>query len=289
MDFDTEWAERVGRVTGGFSKTEESLLGFISGAPHEAAFFSMQELCAASGVSKPIVIEFYRKLGYDDFKTFREGVKRFYAQHIDSFRASSATFRTISTLEELIAASAEVDARSVRRMADYLSRETLESAANRLLQSETAFLFGPGTGLYPAHYLSERLRRYRIRTHLIESDLQHLAEELFPMGSKDFLVIFEYSTESGIYERVMDYAAAAGAGILLVTDYLNVGLVNRADLVAVVARGEVGFKNSMAVPMAFVNLLTLTIELVGHEKTQHDLKSLEEMRERYAFSYAKTS
>jgi DNA-binding MurR/RpiR family transcriptional regulator len=61
--------------------------------------------------------------------------------------------------------------------------------------------------------------------------------------------------------------------------------VNSADSVIVVNRGEINFKNSMAVPMAFANLLILTIELIGGERIQADLMEIEEKREKFGLSY----
>lgn len=285
MAVNTEWAERVGRASSSFTRTETLLMDYLAQFPHEAAFMSLKELCEASGISKPVVIEFYRKLGYDSFKEFRGGLQSFYAQGIDSYRASTITFRSISTIEELIENAIEIDARSLRRLASYLSKEELESLAGGLLEADRLYLYGPGTGFYPAHYLHERLKRYRLDVHLVGNDLQHLAEELFPLKSGDLLLVFDYLPKKTILERVLSFASDAGARTILIADQVDVRLVNRADTVVVVNRGEINFKNSMAVPMAFANLLLLTVELLGAETVQSELKGIEEKREKYGLSY----
>ncbi len=284
MGIDTDWAERVGRVSNALTKTEETLMSFITHAPHESAFMSLRQLCDSSGVSKPVVIDFYRKLGYEGFKEFREGIRGLYAQHIDSYRASAAAFRNISSVVELVSAAADVDARSLQRMGAYLPPDQIEEAARRIVSAPATYLFGPGTGFYPAHYLYERLKRYRLNVHLVGADPQHLAEELFPMNPADVLLVFEYQPEAEIFARIMGCAAEIGAYIILVTDPVDVRLVSRADMVIVVNRGEVGFKNSMAVPMSFANLLLLAVELSAGEGATEKLKRLEETRERYALS-----
>lgn len=285
MAINTDWAERIGRASADFTRTETLLVDYLTRVPHEAAFLSLGGLCEASGISKPVVIDFYRKLGYNGFKEFREGLQSFYAQHIDSYRASTITFRGISTIEELIESAIEIDVRSIRRLAAYLSKDELESAAKRLLGAGRIYLYGPGTGHYPAHYLFERLKRYRLDVHLVGNDVQHLAEELFPIGEGDQLMAFDYLPKNTILERVLKYAEDAGAGSILVSDQLDVRLVNSADSVIVVNRGEINFKNSMAVPMAFANLLILTIELIGGERIQADLMEIEEKREKFGLSY----
>jgi DNA-binding MurR/RpiR family transcriptional regulator len=285
MAINTDWAERIGRASADFTRTEAVLMDYLTRVPHEAAFMSLGGLCEASGISKPVVIDFYRKLGYKGFKEFREGLQTFYAQHIDSYRASTITFRSISTIDELIENAIAIDGRSLRRLAEYLSKEELESVARRLLAARRIYLYGPGTGFYPAHYLFERLKRYRLDVHLVGNDVQHLAEELFPVEIGDQLLAFDYLPKKDILERVMSYAADAGAGSILVSDQVDVRLVNSADTVIVVNRGEINFKNSMAVPMAFANLLLLTIELIGGDQIHADLMNLEDKRERFGLSY----
>ncbi len=285
MAINTDWAERIGRASADFTRTETVLMDYLTRVPHEAAFMSLGGLCEASGISKPVVIDFYRKLGYKGFKEFREGLVSFYAQHIDSYRASTITFRGISTIEELIESATEIDVRSLRRLAEYLSKEELESVARRLLEARRIYLYGPGTGFYPAHYLLQRLKRYRLDVHFAGNDVQHLAEELFPMESGDQLLAFDYLPDKSMIEKVLVYAADAGAGSILIADQVDVRLVNRADTVIVVNRGEINFKNSMAVPMAFANLLILTIELIGGERIQEGLMDIEEKREKFGLSY----
>ena len=45
-----------------------------------------------------------------------------------------------------------------------------------------------------------------------------------------------------------------------------------------VNRGDIEFKNSMAVPMNFANLLLLAVELSGGDKLKEKLKELENRR-----------
>ena len=107
------------------------------------------------------------------------------------------------------------------------------------------------------------------------------------LGEGDELFVFDYVPDKHILERVMSFAIDAGAGTTLIADQVDVQLVNRADAVIVVNRGEINFKNSMAVPIAFANLLILTIELIGGEAVQADLRNIEEKREKYGLSYFK--
>ncbi len=269
----------------GFTRSEAVLMEFVTSFPHQAAFMSLKDLCQATHTSKPKVIEFYKKLGYTGYKNFLEGVKGFYEHHIDSYRASTITFKKIKSIDELLQAAIQIDIKALSRMAGYISTDDLLQSARSILDAERIYIFSPGTGYYPGHFLYERLKRYRLDTHLVGNDAQHLAEEIYPMDKNDLLLVFHYFPESKIFEGVMRLAKDAGATVILITGSIYLNLVSLSNKVLFINRGDIEFKNSMAVPMTFANLLLLTVELLGGEDVKKELKYLEEKRDRYALAY----
>lgn len=285
MAVKTDWAQRVSRVSQELTRIESELLDYITRNPQFAAFFSLKELCESTGISKPKVIDFYKKLQYTNFKEFRDGILEFYEQHINSYQASSATFHKIKTLDELIRTAVEVDVNALSRIPGQISTEDLAYVSRSILDAQKVYVYGPGTGYYPAHFLAQRLKRYRIDVHLIAADPQHLAEELFPIGQDDLLLIYHYFHEEQNVLNVMDFARDAGANTIMVSEHIHHSFVERADRILYVNRGEIGFKNSMAVPMAFTNLLLLALELTEGEASQETLKELERKREAFKLSF----
>lgn len=286
MSIDTEWALRVSEASSNFTKSDRLILSFITSRPQDAAFLSLKSLTEKTGTSKPTVIDFYKKLKYGSFKEFLTGVRTFYEHHIDSYRASAVILKKIRSTGELINSLVETEVHSITRIKDYISEDDLLFITGRILNSEKVFIFGPGTGYYPAHFLFQRLKRYRIDVHLIGDDFQHTAEDLFPVGTGDLVLIFNYLPEPDIIEKVMKYCKDADASIVLVTGNIYLSLAPYPDRVIYVNRGEIGFKNSMAVPMAFVNLILLSVELTGGEKVSRYLKKLEEKREEYKLLFS---
>ncbi|RKX86806.1 MAG: hypothetical protein DRP57_00625 [Spirochaetes bacterium] len=286
MSIDTEWALRVSEATSDFTKSDRLILSFITSHPQDAAFLPLKGLTEKTGTSKPTVIEFYKKLGYSSFKEFLNGLRNFYEHHIDSYRASAAIFKKINGTGELISALVETEVRSITRIKDYISEDDLMFISKSILGSKRVFIFGPGTGYYPAHFLFQRLKRYRIDIHLIGDDIQHTAEYLFPVCTGDLVLIFNYLPEPDIIEKVMKYCKDEGASIVLITGSIYLSLAPYPDRVIYVKRGEIGFKNSMAVPMAFANLILLSVELTGGEKVSGYLKNLEEKRDEYKLLFS---
>lgn len=279
-----EWGKRIARAAPKFTHTETTLVNYITENPHEAAFMSLKELCEATGISKPKVIDLYRKLDYENYKEFRHDVEQFYAHHINAYRASVTALRQIESLEDLVATAYDADVRSLQRLTDHISTEDLEYFARAIMESPSVYLHGSSTGMYPCHYLYQRLKRYRLAVHQTGQDVQHLLEDVYPIREGDLLIVFHYFPERERTHGIMKVARDGGARVMLVTDTI---LVEHAELVErafFVERGSMGFRNSMAVPMHFVNLVILAIELIGGEEYKNRLRELETRREDYGLS-----
>ena len=71
----------------------------------------------------------------------------------------------------------------------------------------------------------------------------------------------------------------------MITEQVFPHLVNLADHVVYIDRGDIEFKNSMALPMTFTNLILLAVELKGTDTAERYLKDLEKRREMYNLSF----
>ncbi|MFP4644474.1 MAG: MurR/RpiR family transcriptional regulator [Spirochaetales bacterium] len=282
MKADESWAKRVENASSTLTRSEATVLDYVTAMPEEAAFQSLKELAERTGISKPKIIDLYRKLGYETFREFTEGVREFYSHRINSLRASRATFTSVESVPELIERAISIDQESLRRVSECVSSDDLAYIARSILSAGTTHLFGPGSGRYPAQFLATRLRRYRLRVHEIELDMQHLAEELVGMREGDLLLVFSYVREHETVLSVMRHAMNCDATVVVVSDNVLVDLATIADRTLYVERGLVGFKNSMAVPMSFANMVLLAVELIGGEALQQSLKDTETIRESLA-------
>ncbi len=285
MAVDTEWAHKLSEVLPHLTRTEREFSDYVNSNPHETAFMSLREVAEKSGVSRPTIIEFFRKLGFENFQEFRTSIQNFYKQHIDSYKASSITFKKIKTLTELIDATVEIETKSLLRMKENISENDLSKIAENILNANSVYIFGPGTGFYPAHYLSQRLKRYKVNIHLISSDLQHAAEELYPIQAEDIIIIFNYFSREDIFSSIMKWTKDSGCKIIMITEQVYPHLVNLADHVVYIDRGDIKFKNSMALPMTFANLILLAVEMTGTDTVEGYLKDLEKKREKYKLSF----
>jgi DNA-binding MurR/RpiR family transcriptional regulator len=279
MDDRPDWLDRLRRFEKDLSRAESDLLRYVNDNPEKVSILTQRELAAAADVSKPVVISLFRKLGYPAHRDFQHSVEDFFSTHIDSYRASQHVRNQFETLEEMIREAIQVDTRSLERLSQSLSADTLKSLAEALIGHERIWILGPGTAGYPAHYLSQRLRRYRISSILIGQDHSHHLDELFPISDRDLLLVFHYTDRDDWLIPVLRFAGSRGALRMLVSATIHPSYVDESDEFIHVPRGELHFKNSMAVPMAFANLLLLALEIDRGEEVRERLKTLEKARD----------
>ena len=279
MDVKLDWLDRLRRFENDLSRAESDLLRYVNANPEKVSLLTQRELAVAADVSKPVVISLFRKLGYSTHKEFQHSVEEFFSTHIDSYRASQHIRNQFETLEELISEAIQVDTRSLERLSQSLSPGTLGAMVEAITGHERVWIIGPGTAMYPAHYLSQRLRRYQIASVLIGQDSSHHLDELFPITDRDLLLVFHYTDRDEWLLPVLKFAGNRGALRMLVSATIHPSYVEESDEFLHVPRGELHFKNSMAVPMAFANLLLLALEIARGEDVRERLKNLETARE----------
>lgn len=279
------WPQREAHAREQLTRSELKLLAYVNTNPEKAALLSQKELTAAAGISKPVLISFFRKLGFDNYRGFQDGVEQFFSSHIDSFRASEAVHARVTSLTEMIEQAFSVDIRTLERVRSNLSEATLARFGEHIREGKSVYVAGLGTGNYPAHYLAQRLRRYRCISVLLSQDETHQIDELYPLEKGDMVVLFLYSREDNWIFPILRFVRERGATSMLVAATIHPDYVTASDHFVHVPRGEVGFKNSMSAPMAYANILLLAAEVVPGSAAREHLKGLEITRNSWVKEY----
>ena len=260
------------------SRAESDLLKYVNANPEQVGLLAQKDLAAAAEVSRPVVISLFRKLHYSSHREFQKSVEEFFSTHIDSYRASQHMQGQIETLEELINEAIEVDIRSLKRLSLILNPGSLDKIVGLITDCERVWIIGAGTADYPAHYLAQRLRRYQITSVLLGQDTTHHLDELFPITRQDMLIVFHYADKDDWLWPILRFTAERGATRMLVSETIHPRYVTESDEFIHVPRGELQFKNSMAVPMAFANILLLAVEIARGDEVRKQLLTLETAR-----------
>ena len=277
------WAERLGEQRSALSRGEMALIEFITAHPHEAISLKQTELCERAGVSKPVVIACFRRLGYSDYRSFVQGIQGFYLGQIDSAQASAVALREIRSISELITASLEVEAGTIETLRVQLDPGQVEELARLIGEAGAVYLYAEGTGFEPAHYLCQRLRRCGVRALMAGTDRMHALDDLAPMSPGDLCITFFYTQNVAVVLELFRLVRERGGRTAVIAGIPDAELYPLADSHIVVPRGYWNFKNSLAGPMIFAQILLLAVEFLGGQKTQSRLQSLEALRKDFDF------
>jgi DNA-binding MurR/RpiR family transcriptional regulator len=273
-----EWSDRLQKNQDTLTRVEHALIEYVNHHPETAVRLTQREMADQSGVSKPVIISCFRKLGFVSFRDFQASIARFFATQIDSLVASRRVQERAATLDSLVHEAAGVDARALERLSKVLDTGLLKKISYRLHEARTVFVMGPSTGDYPAHYLAQRLPRYGIHSVCVQQDQRHIPDALHPMGDQDALILFHYSDDDTWLYRTIHHATTHGTWTALVSAVIHPTYVDASSVFIHVPRGEMKFKNSMAVPMHFANVLLLSYELLFREEVDEQLTQLESTR-----------
>ncbi len=273
-----DWVDRLRTYQESLTRAERLLVDYVNEHPDLAVHMTQRNLAEESGVSKPVIISCFRKLGFETFHGFQTSIERFFATQIDSLVASRRVQERVTTLDSLVREAGSVDVRAIERLMQALDVALLEQIARRIHAARTVFVMGPSTGRYPAHYLAQRLPRYGKTALLVPQDMRHVPDMLHVVTDEDALVLFHYSDDDQWLSQALDPRNKSDTWTVLISAVIHPTYVDASDAFVHVPRGEMEFKNSMAVPMHFANLLLLTYELLFRDEVDAELSQLESTR-----------
>jgi len=279
---DRHWAERLAHPNEALSRREQALIDFISSHPHEAVFLKQSELSDRAGVSKPVVISCFRSLGYEDYQQFLDAARSFYAGPIDSAQASTVALRDIGSVSALVTQALKVEVATLETLGRHLDPAEVEGLARALLAAGVVYLYAEGTGFSPAQYLAVRLRRCGLRALVVGGDRPHVLDDLAPVRRGDVFLSFCYTQDPVVVAGLLGYVEERGGVTVVITGTPDPELYRRAHHHLFVPRGQWNFKNSMAAPMAFAQILLLAVEFVGGAELHDRLEALEATRKGFA-------
>jgi DNA-binding MurR/RpiR family transcriptional regulator len=115
----------------------------------------------------------------------------------------------------------------------------------------------------------------------VGGDRPHWLDDFAPVRSGDLFLTFCYTQDPALVARLLALMGDRGAVTVVVTGTPDPNLYRRADHHLFVPRGQWNFKNSMAAPMAFAQILLLAVEFLGGPDLHHRLEALETARKGY--------
>jgi DNA-binding MurR/RpiR family transcriptional regulator len=187
----------------------------------------LREIALKSAVSEAMVVKVAKKLGFDGFRDFRQGLIDYYRSdtaglHAEIGEADTAgeivqkVFRTaMQALEETFAI---LDLQAFDRAADYLAR------------AKQRDFYGLGGSAQIARDVSHKFLRIGIRTSVFD-DAHMMMMSAALLGPDDVAIAFSHSGSTAAVLEAAEMARRNGARTIAVTNYPESPLAKLVDVV----------------------------------------------------------
>ena len=251
---------------------------YFSQNPLDVMTKSASELASALGTSDATIVRTAQALGYGGLTDLKRALagSMVATTPVAGFRqaVSVANADAKRGLERSLA----MQAKFVAGLNDEAVRSSIELIAGRLDQCRRVVLFGQGPTAHVVAYGAHLLRRHGRQAHVLQGSGGALADELLALAEGDGLLVFAYGQASPEVLSTLAEGQVLGLPIILVTDSSKSPLVKRADLVAVVPRGEANGMATHGATLVWLEALIGTMAILSQQKTDLSLRRLDRLR-----------
>ncbi len=261
------------------SPSQRRLAEYLLAGYDEAAFLASTELARRVRTSDSTVVRFARALGYQGYPAMRAAladlVRAGRATH--SGRMASA-LRRLSTEASPLARLLDQDLAALGELRRTLPPSLIAQVAGRLRAARTVYVIGLGISRSLAHFVAFRLRRTGIRVETITHGGSEAWEVLFGISRRDVMLAVGFFRGYQDIVRALRYAQSKGVHTVVFTDTPDSPLAAHAARLVVARRGDLAVVNSLVVPMAVLNLLTVAVALQSPRTAVGRLRAWDRLR-----------
>lgn len=207
--------ETIRSVYAELSPGDRKLADVIVGSRSAVATYSATELAGMAGVSKASAARFFKRLGYEDFNSFRADA-----------RAEVSGESPLLNLERLARGGAgrnafamhvEADARNLMDTLAGVRPAELNRALSLLKAARRIWVVGYRNGFATAFY-AHALFSHAVRgVRLLNDEAAKMADTLSEIEKGDVLFAVDFRRRTRLLPRVINVARDAGASVVLLT------------------------------------------------------------------------
>ncbi len=273
MDRDIQGAspsDLIAATSDALTPTERRIAETVVNDPSLLAFGTVAELAREAGTSRPSVVRFAVKLGFNGYTGLQESVQEGLTQQ---FLRPSDRIRHID--DPTISAAKAVLIDAVAEVFDVVTEDDLATLADSVATARTVWIISGETSRAGANALMSGLSIVRPHVHLVDS--HSVGTDLAEATSDDVAVVFDFYR----YRRhSVDATAAfaeAGATIIAITDGPLSPLAAYADAWIGLKVPAVGPFDSSVPAVAVAELLVAHVARDLHTTATERIDRTEEM------------
>lgn len=259
------------------TKNEKIIYDFLITKREFIFMYTELDISKFTGVSQSTVSRFWKKIGFNNLKEFKERIKE-----SNNYSSPSTKFKSILSSDKFHYRNYVNHSISlIEESANKISEEEFNKAVKFFVESRKIFTHGIGPSDFLSSLLIFRLKRFGLNIDALPSSGQEIYEGLIHSAKGDLFVLFLFSHYHPETYVILDYAKKNNIKIVLITDIMIKPIKDENVVTIHVSRGELFEFHSLTGPLFLIESLIVSIGILKEEQSLDKLRKLEELRNNY--------
>lgn len=238
-----------------------------------------QEVADTLNLSIATVSRFWRAVGYENFKDFKQQISQ------KLLPTPSGKIETLLSKTEQtgsILNSFQTVINQLELTLKHFSEADLAKATQLIRGANKVFIYAQGSSVGLQELLYFRLARYGLNLKRMQNSGSELLEDLLHVTKEDLVIIFYFGRrtlpeEEAIFRESND----KGFKVIVITDQLVTPITAQAEVTLYGSRGEPWEFHSMVAPTLILEILVIAVGSHEKDNSLGSLKELEALRKKY--------
>ena len=254
--------------------------------PAYIALYPLRRVAVRAGVSPATMVRLAVQLGFGTYNRFRDAFRAAMHSGMGSARYAADAESLLSykgghAFEKVYRNAGELQLRNIQELFTGISPGAVEAAGASLARAKRIYILGMRANYAAAFYFAYVLKTFAKNTILLEDRMGMLIDELGDIGPRDVLLAMSGEPYAADAVRAVDYAAAAGASIIAITDNSLSPIARNGRHVFVVPTTGPSFYQSLVPKMALLECFVCLLVARGGKAAVDRVKQEFQRRDRF--------
>lgn len=248
---------------------QREIVDYLLANPESVCYISLKDLSKRTASSEVTILRMCKKLGFDSYVNLKKAFRKRTEQLVKN--ASEISLLPVeiphSEQKEKVGLLDQIRQNEMERSAEFyksLRPDEILKAAGRIANADRVLICGHSISKVVADFLCRRLTLLGIDVTLISpEETDNVQANLVKLRPGDNLIAITFPRYYSHFHNIVQYAESRGASVTTITDCLESPAITSNSLNFLCKTSTKMFYNSLAIPIALVNLITsgVVIEL----------------------------
>ena len=264
-----------------FSKGQKLISNYILENYDKAAYMTAAKLGKTVNVSESTVVRFAIELGYEGYPEFQRALQELVRTRLTSFQRIEVTNNLIGN-SDVLTKVLIADSDKIKQTLETVDRDAFYEAVDNIVAAKNIYILGVRSSSYLAGFLSYSLRMIFDNVNFVQTTSgSEMFEQILNVGKEDVMVAISFPRYSKRIIKAVDYAKAAGADVIAITDSAMSPIAAGADQTLLAKSDMASFVDSLAAPLSIINALVVAVSRKKQDELTVRLRRLEEIWDAY--------